>query len=584
MFRSIKWRLTLTYFILILLSLAIMGTFLLHAMEGYHIREIEENLMAHARVFSHYAQLTFLGNDLAQQFGQDVDARVQILDDGGRVVGDSLWPDVAIGEVLDRPGVREALAGEMVSSRQRDETGGERLLCVAAPLRSGNEIIGAVYLTSSLARVDRTLGVIRNFLIFGISLALGVSLLVGFYLAGTVTGPIGEITRAAQEVARGQYDWQIKLRGRDEVAQLAETFNYLTGRLKETIAAISGERKKLAAVLTSMGDGLVAVDDQGQVILLNPAAEKMFGVQAEAVIGFPLWERINHPRLWQLFQEVLKGGEPLVDELETPQAPGALYRVQVSPVWGDKGEIAGAVAVLRDISDLRRLEQMRLQFLSNVSHELRTPLTSIKGFAVTLADELPPGIPAQRYVEVIEKETDRLARLVDDLLTLSRMDALEVTMELVSLQPEKLITGCVTQLLPRAQRAGIELKTEIKQELPRILCDPDRMKQVLINLLDNALKFTPRGGTVTVQAWADQEHLCLAVRDTGIGIPAQDLPHIFDRFYRVDKARSRALGGTGLGLSIVKWLVEQHAGIITVASTPGEGTEFVIRLPYRGIG
>ena len=177
-----------------------------------------------------------------------------------------------------------------------------------------------------------------------------------------------------------------------------------------------------------------------------------------------------------------------------------------------------------------------------------------------------------------------MARLVDDLLTLSRMDALEVTMELVSLQPEKLITGCVTQLLPRAQRAGIELKTEIKQELPRILCDPDRMKQVLINLLDNALKFTPRGGTVTVQAWADQEHLCLAVRDTGIGIPAQDLPHIFDRFYRVDKARSRALGGTGLGLSIVKWLVEQHAGIITVASTPGEGTEFVIRLPYRGIG
>jgi two-component system phosphate regulon sensor histidine kinase PhoR len=583
MFRSIKWRLTLTYLILILLSLAIMGAFLLHAMERYYVREIEENLMAHARVFSHYAQLTFLGNDLAQQFGRDMDARVQILDDGGRVVGDSLWPDVAIGEPLVRPGVKEALAGEVVSSREQAGPGGERLLCVAAPLRSGTEIIGAVYLTSSLARVDRTLGAVRNFLIFGISLALGVSLLVGFYLAGTVTGPIGEITRAAKEVARGEYDWKLKPRGRDEVAQLAETFNYLTGRLKATIDAISGERKKLAAVLTSMGDGLVAVDDRGMGILLNPAAEKMFGARAETVIGVPLGERINHPRLWNLFQEVLERGIPLVDELETPQDPESLYRVQVSPVWSAKGEITGAVAVLRDISDLRRLEQMRLQFLSNVSHELRTPLTSIKGFAVTLADELPPGIPARRYVEVIEKETDRLTRLVDDLLSLSRMDALEITMELVSLNPEKLITGCVAQLMPRAQRAGIALKTEINQELPRILCDPDRMKQVLINLLDNALKYTPRGGSVTVRAWADQEHLCLAVRDTGIGIPAQDLPHIFDRFYRVDKARSRALGGTGLGLSIVKWLVEQHDGTITVSSIPGEGTEFVIRLPYRGI-
>ncbi|HHY36363.1 MAG TPA: cell wall metabolism sensor histidine kinase WalK, partial [Firmicutes bacterium] len=491
MFRSIKWRLTLTYFILILLSLTIMGAFLLHAMERYHIREVEENLIAHARVFSHYAQLTFLGNDLAQQFGRDVDARVQILDDGGRVVGDSLWPDVPIGEILDRPGVKEALAGDVVSSLEQAGPGGERFLTVAAPLRSGDEIIGAVYLTSSLARVDRTLGVVRTFLVFGISLALGASLLVGFYLAGTVTGPIGEITRAAQEVARGHYDWKLKPRGRDEVAQLAATFNYLTGRLRDTIAAISGERKKLEAVLTSMVDGLVAVDDQGKGILLNPAAEKMFGVRAETVIGYPLWERINHPRLWQLFQEVLKGGEPLVDELELPRAPESHYRVQVSPVRGDRGEIAGAVAVLRDITDLRRLEEMRLQFLSNVSHELRTPLTSIKGFAVTLADELPPGMTARRYVEVIEQETDRLTRLVDDLLTLSRMDALEITMELVSLNPEQLLRGCVAQLMPRAQRAGIELKTDIQPELPRILCDPDRLKQVIINLLDNALKYTP---------------------------------------------------------------------------------------------
>ncbi|NLP18962.1 MAG: cell wall metabolism sensor histidine kinase WalK [Firmicutes bacterium] len=579
MFKSIKWRLALTYLILILISLTAMGTFLLRAMDHYYVREIEENLMAHARVLSHYAELTFLGNDLARQFGQDVEARVQILDDGGRVVGDSLWPEAPIGEPLEHPGVEEVLAGEVQSGLKQSPPGEERMLHVAAPLRSGQDIIGAVYLSTSLARVDQTLTVARNLLLFGTGIALAISLLVGFYLARTVTGPIREIAQAATEVAGGKYEKRLTPRGQDELAQLAATFNYLTERLKATIDEISGERKKLATVMASMGDGLVAVDKEARGLLLNPAAEEIFGVKGENVIGFPLPEAIDQPGLGELLIEVLEQGEPLVDEMELSATSPAIYRVQVSPVRAPEGDIAGAVAVLRDISDLRRLEQMRLQFLSNVSHELRTPLTSIKGFAVTLADDLPPEGPTRHYAEVIEQETDRLARLVDDLLNLSRMDALQLTMEPVSTDPARLIKECLNQLSPRARRAGITLGGNVSPGLPRLLCDPDRIKQVLINLLDNALKFTPPGGSIRVDAWAASEHLHISILDTGIGIPAPDLPKIFDRFYRVNVAHSRTLGGTGLGLSIVKTLVEGHRGTIDVQSRPGEGTEFVIRLP-----
>ncbi|MGI6575024.1 MAG: two-component system histidine kinase PnpS [bacterium] len=580
MFSSIKWRLTLVYLILILLSLTIMGAFLLEAMNRSFVEETEENLTAHARVFSHYAELTFLGNDLAKKFGTDVDARVQILDDRGVVVGDSLWPDVPIGEPLAIPEVEAALAGEVLSHLETLPDG-ERIMHVAAPLRTGgsSDIIGVVYLSSSLERADQTLELVRNLLIFGIILALFFSLLVGFYLAGTVTGPIREVTKAANQVAKGDFEWKLHPHGKDELAQLAATFNYLTGRLKATIAEISDERKKLAAVMASMGDGLVAIDQEGKGLLINPAAEVIFGIKQPEVIGQPLRDKLNHQLLWSLFQEVLAQGETLVAELQTARQREAIFRAQVSPILAAEGNVTGAVAVLRDITDLRRLEQMRLQFLSNVSHELRTPLTSIKGFAVTLADELSPSTPAQRYVTIIEQETDRLTRLVNDLLDLSKIDTLQLTMEMVSLQPRELLEGCVQQMVPRAQRAGIALQAEIPANLPRFLGDADRLKQILINLLDNALKFTPAGGQVVVSAWADAQQFNISVRDTGCGIPAADIPHIFERFYRVDKARSRALGGTGLGLSIVKVLVEQHGGSITVNSEVDIGTEFIIHLP-----
>lgn len=579
MFKSIKWRLTLTYLILIFISLTAMGTFLLRAMDHYYVREIEENLLAHARVLSHYAELTFLGNDLARQFGKDVEARVQILDDRGRVVGDSLWPEAPIGEPLEHPGVEEALAGDVRSGIKEPSPGGERLLHVAAPLRSDPDIIGAVYLSTSLARVDETLAVARNLLFLGTGIALVISLLVGLYLARTVTGPIREIAQATTEVAGGKYAKRLIPRGQDELAQLAVTFNHLTERLEVTIGEISGERKKLATVMASMGDGLVAVDREGRGLLLNPAAEEIFGLKGEKVLGFPLPEALAYPRLEEILKEVLAEGRPLVDEMQLPPSSPTVYRVQVSPIRAPGEDIVGAVAVLRDVSDLRRLEQMRLQFLSNVSHELRTPLTSIKGFAVTLADDLPPEGPTRHYAEVIEQETDRLARLVDDLLNLSRMDALQVTMEPVSIDPARLVEECLNQLSHRARRSGITLRGHVAPGLPRFPCDPDRMKQVLINLLDNALKFTPAGGTITVKVWAAGEHLHISITDTGIGIPAPDLPRIFDRFYRVDVPHSHTMGGTGLGLSIVKMLVEGHQGTIDVQSRSGEGTEFLIKLP-----
>lgn len=579
MLNSIKWRLTLVCLLLVTLSLAVLGTVLLTAMENYFLRETEESLVAHARVFSHYAELTFLGNDLAQQFGEDVDAHVQILDSDGVVVGDSLWPDAPLGERLDTPLVESALAGEVESEIHREEDRRERFMRVVAPLRAGGNTIGAVHLTTSLAGVDADLATMRWFFLVGLGVALVVTTSLGFYLAGTLTVPLRELTQAAGLVARGDFNQRLVPRGGEELEQVMESFNFLTEKLDSTIAEISGERKKLSAVMTSMGDGLVAVDSHMRGLLFNPAAVRMFGVPRDQVISQPLSRVLDFPPLERLFREVLDQGQTLVDEMEPTRQPGTIVKAQVSPIKSEDGRHWGAVAVLRDITDLRRLEEHRLEFLSNASHELRTPLTTIKGFAVTLADEFPADSPARHYIQVIEDETDRLTRLVGELLDLSRMDALQLSLEVAAVDVQQLVASCMQQMLPAARQNGVSLESRIDTGLPRVLADPDRLRQVLINLLDNALKFTPAGGRVTVAGGRQGDELWLAVEDTGVGIPAEDLPHITERFYRVDKARSRSQGGTGLGLSIVKWLVEQHGGQLQVESVPEEGSTFTVRLP-----
>ncbi len=575
MLSSIRSRLTVSYVILVVLTVSLLGTFIVQSLDSYQIGEAQAQLKAHARVFSHYAELSFLGNALAQRFGQDVAARVQILDVKGVVVGDSRPPDErSLGEIIGGELVEQALKGEVVSEVSRED--GNRALHVAAPLTAQNQVVGLVYLTSSLADLDAALRVTKNFILLGAALALVLALVLGALLASGITRPLAEVTAVSRQLARGDFSPRLAPRPPMEVKELSVAFNYLTERLAATMKTIEEEQRKLYTVLSSMEDLLLAVDQTGTVVLVNPAFATVVGKAEADLMGQPLPPVLKSTELARVLRVVCK--ESLVRRVEvTLPGQSAIYRAQVTP-WRSLQGQEGAVAVLRDISDLKRLAESRLEFLANVSHELRTPLTSIKGFAVTLLDELPPDSTARRYVEIIEQETDRLSRLVDDVLDLSKIDAREITMDLRVLDLSGLIVQVVEQLLPRAAAGEVRLRYELPPSLPPVLCDPDQIQQVLLNLIDNAIKYTPAGGEIVVSAWPEDRQVKVAVTDTGVGIPQDELPELFDRFYRVDKARSRALGGTGLGLAIVKDLVSEHGGTVSVDSKPGQGSKFTFSL------
>lgn len=575
MLHSIRSRLTASYVLLVVLTVSLLGTFLVQSLDSYQIREAETQLKAHARVFSHYAELSFLGNALAQRFGQDVAASVQILDINGVVVGDSRSPEErSLGETIGGPLVEQALAGEVVS--QVDYENSSRALHVAAPLSVQGQVVGLVYLTSSLADLDEALRVTKNFIVLGTLASLAFALVLGTLLAGGITRPLAEVTAVARQLASGDFSPRIQPRPPTEVKELSLAFNYLTEQLAATMKTIEEEQQKLSTVLSSMEDILLAVDQTGTVVLVNPACAAVLGIPVSKLVGSPLPPVLQGSELAGVLTEVRKNAVAKRVEVTLPGRK-AIYRAQVTPWRSAQGQ-EGAVAVLRDITDLKRLAESRLEFLANVSHELRTPLTSIKGFAVTLEDELPADSDARRYAQVIEQETDRLSRLVGDIMDLSKMDAREITLDLKILDLTGLIVQVVEQLLPRAA-AQVELSCQVPPSLPLVLCDPDQIQQVLLNLLDNALKYTPPGGKILVRAWPEENWVKVAVEDNGVGIPKEDLPRLFERFYRVDKARSRALGGTGLGLAIVKGIIEQHSGTVAVTSQPGIGTKFTFSLP-----
>ena len=575
MLNTIRSRLTASYVLLIVLTVSLLGTFLLQSIDNYQVREAKNQLKAHARVFSYYAELSFLGNALAEKFGQDVDADVQILDINGVVVGDSRPSEErSLGEIVRSDLVDRALEDNLVS--QVDFENGVRVLHVAAPLSVQNQVVGLVYFTSSLAHLDRALDVTKRFIVLGALASLVAAIILGSLLARGITRPLAEMTAVSRKLAGGDFSPRLKPGRPSEVRELSLAFNYLTEQLAATMKAIEEEQQKLATVMSSMNDVLMAVDQSGTVMLANPACAAVLHTPASQLVGRPIPGVLQGTPLERVLLTVSEEAVPKLVEV-TLVDPNVVYRAQVTP-WRSSQGLEGAVAVLRDISDLKRLEQSRLQFLATVSHELRTPLTSIKGFAVTLQDELPTDSSGRRYARIIEQETDRLSRLVADIMDLSKVDAREVTLDLKALDLTGLIVQVVEQLLPRT--AGeVQLGCRLPSTLPEVLCDPDQIQQVLLNLIDNAIKYTPIGGNIVVSAWADADLVHVAVADSGTGIPAADLPLLFDRFYRVDKARSRNLGGTGLGLAIVKHIISQHGGTVDAVSECGQGSTFTFSLP-----
>lgn len=416
-----------------------------------------------------------------------------------------------------------------------------------------------------------------------IFIVLGVSVYLTYlYTRGHFFDPIRSIQVAISRVAQGELEERVVLRstGDPEFVELSEAINAMAEHYALLVEEATRHRNHLNAILSSLVDALVAVDTDLKITIINPAACSLLGITPDSR-GRYLLECIRNYDLSQLFQQVLQEQETIQQEIQIFSPQHHIFRAIVSPIRSQRtGRLVGVVAILHDITEQKRLEQMRTDFVANVSHELRTPLTSIKGFVETLQDgAINDPESAKRFLKIMETETDRMVDLVKDLLELSRLEASDRSWDLTTVDLNIIAQNMADAYYQRAQALGIELSISAEDDLPLVKGDATLLRQVIANLLDNALKYTDAGGQVWVTFARDGNNAVLEVQDTGVGIQAKHLDRIFERFYRVDKGRCRQRGGTGLGLAIVKHIVEKHGGTITIESEYGVGSTFTVTLP-----
>ncbi len=394
-----------------------------------------------------------------------------------------------------------------------------------------------------------------------------------------LTKGVDELTEVARRLSQGDYRARVRDLPEHEYGKLGETINALADRIEATVSELSSDKAQLSAILANIVEAVVAVDGEGRIIALNPALCALFSINPREALDRPFVATLRHARLNELLSHVLKDGVSRVEEVALVTPEERVFESHAVPLIQDRVR-AGALLVLHDITRMRALEKVRREFVANVSHELRTPLASIRGFAETLRDGAINDVENRmEFIETIEKDAQRLSALVEDLLDLSAIESGHRKPVLEALSLLELASEAAASLKVLADRNRVKLIIKENPTLPKVRADRPQLKQVLANLMDNAVKFNRDEGSVTVSATVEGGHLVVSVEDTGQGIPEADLPRVFERFYRVDKARARELGGTGLGLSIAKHIVEAHGGAIEVKSRLGEGSIFRFKLP-----
>jgi two-component system phosphate regulon sensor histidine kinase PhoR len=522
---------------------------------------------------------------------------VTIVAPDGQVLADSAVSDHQLATLenhLARPEIQQAVATGRGTDLLTSHTTGERTLYLAISLSGPNQATPAAFLRLGLPMTtfDREVAKLHRDLALAFGIAFLIAVALSVVLAHSVTKPLSDIAIAAQELAKGDLAVRIRTGSRDEVGLLADTLNHMTDQLRTKIDELSEDRAQLLAMLTSMVEGVMVLDRRGRVLQINPALERMFDVTRMEARGHPCSDVFRHPQLDGLVSTVLAKRVNEEDEILLHPS-GRRLHIEASVIESDRENDACAVLVFHDMTELRRLEIIRKDFVANVSHELRTPLTSIKGYIEALLDGAKDDPEAStQFLGIILKQSDRLNLILEDLLQLSKIESGQVLFKREPLHIPSVIERTLAMIKPLVDKKGHRLVSFVDDNLPAVLGDEDRLTQVLSNLLDNAVKYTPEKGTISVAAHpvsddADQPAVVtaveLSVTDTGMGIPEMDRPRVFERFYRVDKARSRELGGTGLGLAIVRHIAEGLGGRVWVEANVPTGSRFVVRLPVQQI-
>jgi two-component system, OmpR family, phosphate regulon sensor histidine kinase PhoR len=579
---SFRWRVAIAYVSLLIVAMGGLGWFFSNYFYQNYLQTVRSQLFSEARLLaeqtapflqekSPYPQLTQLAADEAGELNE----RITIILPDGKVIYDSAADAAQMENHSNRPEVQKALLGQEDSEIRLSDTLNIREFYAAAPILSGSQVIGVFRLAISLQQIDNRMAVIRQTILLSASVAILVAILLALALSSYTTQPLRQLTNYVVRLGKGKRSESAFSARNDEIGQLEQAFTEMASQLESRIDELQKERSTLTAVLANMTDGILIADRQGNVQLINLAAQRMFSVTEGEALGHSLIEVVRNHQVASLWRKSQSTGEQQTITLET--SPDRLL-VQGIATPLQQSLPGSILLVFQDLTRVRRLEMVRRDFVSNVSHELRTPLASLKALTETLMEgalEDPPA--ARRFLTRMEGEIDNLTQMVQELLELSRIESGKVPLERRAISPIELLSPAVERMQLQAERAGLNLSLECPEDLPAVNADPTRVEQVLVNLLHNAIKFTPPGGKISVSAYAEGDNVIIYVKDSGVGIAPDALPRIFERFYKADKARSG--GGTGLGLSIARHLVEAHGGRIWAESMVNQGSTFFFSIP-----
>ena len=502
-----------------------------------------------------------------KNLGSKIHTRVTIIAMDGNVLADSEQNIQSMENHSHRPEVVEALQGKTGKSIRFSSTANRDMLYVAVPMEKDAKITGVIRTSLFLSDIDNLLTKL-NYHVAGISLGIVfIALFAAYLISRSVVQPIRHLTLAAGKVASGDFSARVFLKTKDELRGLADSFNRMNEEMGRMFSELGQQKDELKSIIDSLQEGLLVLDKQGTVIRSNEGFRKIIGNQA--VEGKLYWEILRNPRLTELLKNAGDRREKFMEELNIGNR---VFMCSGAPLEGGEG----IVSIFYDITEIKNVEKIKKDFVSNVSHELRTPLTSIKGYAETLRNEVDTA-PGKKYLETIERNTDRLINIVNDLLLLSDLEE-KAVLDLEDIDLRGFLENVIGIFDKRLKDKLLSLVIDVKENLSPIKADLFKLEQMLVNLLDNAVKYTDRG-EITVSLDVHEKRVRIQVKDTGIGIPKDDIPHVFERFYVVDKSRSRKSGGTGLGLSIVKHIVLLHHGTIDIESALGKGTSVTVNLP-----
>lgn len=574
-------KLYISYVALIILAISLSGIIFWNKSYQYTLEQSKSHYLSLASLVSDILtdEKYYISDDFEEfvnKYSNKYNIRITIIDQDGNVYADS-ETDRPLDNHKSREEVISALQGDSISIIRYSKTLGQMYTYSAVPFVA-NDFTGVLRIAVPLSEIKELNNGFLNSIFYSILICLVIALITAAFLTNLLTKPISDVAKAAERIASGDYNIKIYTRDKTIVGKLAEAFNRMAINLKSTIDNLTQRNIELEAMLSSMTAGVVAVNEHEEILFYNKAFRELLKFENENLQGMSLYNVIRNISIFDAIDEVKEINQSVVKEGKISNKEDKFIRVTATPLGLEKEKSFGSLLIIEDITKINKLENMRRDFVSNVTHELKTPLTSIRGFIDTLkGGAMKEEAVANRFLDIIDIEAERLYSLIQDILLLSEIES-KREYEVISCNINELIEGVIELLKPKLAE-DVAIIFEPKPYIRPYFCNPDRMKQLLINLIDNAVKYTEKG-SIIISCKEEGNDFVISIKDTGIGIGVEHLSRIFERFYRVDKGRSRKQGGTGLGLSIVKHIVELYNGNIEVNSEPGVGTEFTIYMPY----